>query len=430
MDYKWLYIFSYIVVGILILILFFTMIYYVKFFKVFHSKDVEYKKGEKEFKYIVLVPARNESNVIHGILSSLKAQTYNKDKFDVYVITEKLDDPTNEIAKSYGYHFIVRQNLTNRKTKGFALEEGVNYLKDNNIDYDSLIIFDADNILEPNYIEKLNDVKNENYEIGVGVRISTNPNATHISGASALLFTFQSVFTNKARFRLFEKVTISGTGYYIDKKIIDDAGGWIWTGLTEDVEITRYAYRHGIKMGYNHSALYYDEQPTDFKTLHSQHVRWIWGYINKGMFSFYSRKKPLYRKTSNLAKREYAHSMNMFINTEVFFAIHIAFSLVLGIVQLTLGDYSWALLSFFFIILDIIFILLVCDFATLVELIVVNRVYKNIKPKYFLKLTLLGFIFWGDFLLALLDGFFFPKKRKSRKQIRHTGITDNKNINK
>ena len=208
-------------------------------------------------------------------------------------------------ALEYGYKYFVRTRLENRRRKGFALEEAYNHLKENNIDFDSLIIFDADNILTPSYISKLNDLKAMGYEIGVGVRESTNADTNYISASSALLFNFQSRFVNKARSYLFDKVVISGTGYFIDKKIVEDAGGWIWTGLTEDVDLTRYAYINGIKMGYNSTAIYFDEQPTDLKTLHNQHVRWIWGYMNKGIIELAISKNPKYRKTNKMGRREF-----------------------------------------------------------------------------------------------------------------------------
>ena len=51
-----------------------------------------------------------------------------------------------------GFNYIVRKDLNNKRTKGYALKEGYNYLIENNIEFDSLIIFDADNRIDKNYI--------------------------------------------------------------------------------------------------------------------------------------------------------------------------------------------------------------------------------------------------------------------------------------
>ena len=175
--------------GVILLILLCNS-YYVKFIYVYFKKTKTLQKANIFHKYIVLIPARNESNVIRNLLDSLIKQDYPKDKFDVYVITESEDDPTNRIALEYGFKYFVRTRLENRRRKGFALEEAYDYLKEQKIDFDSLIIFDADNILSKDYISKLNDLKASGYEIGVGLRESTNADTNYISASSALLFCF------------------------------------------------------------------------------------------------------------------------------------------------------------------------------------------------------------------------------------------------
>ena len=405
--------------GAFLLILLFNS-YYIKFIYVYFKKIKTPQKANIFYKYIVLIPARNESKVIRNILKSLSKQDYPKDKFDVYVITEAEDDPTNKIALEYGYKYFVRTRLENRRRKGFALEEAYNHLKENNIDFDSLIIFDADNILTPSYISKLNDLKAMGYEIGVGVRESTNADTNYISASSALLFNFQSRFVNKARSYLFDKVVISGTGYFIDKKIVEDAGGWIWTGLTEDVDLTRYAYINGIKMGYNSTAIYFDEQPTDLKTLHNQHVRWIWGYMNKGIIELAISKNPKYRKANKLGRREFFSSISLFQAVEWILVFHmlvlIGFMIYFSISLIS--DYL-AYYGIFFAV-DILLMLLVCDIANLVELIFSGPNFK-LSTKLKFKSVVFGFIFWADWLFAWIDGFIHPKKRKVWVAIEHKG---------
>ena len=411
--------------GVIVLIVLLNS-YYIKFIYVYFKKEKTLQKANIFYKYIVLIPARNESKVIRNILKSLSKQDYPKDKFDVYVITESEDDPTNKIALEFGYKYFVRTQLENRRRKGFALEEAYNHLKANRVDFDSLIIFDADNILSKDYISKLNDLKASGYEIGVGLRESTNADTNYISASSALLFSYQSRFVNKARSILFDKVVISGTGYFIDKKIIEDAGGWVWTGLTEDVDLTRYAYINGIKMGYNPTAIYYDEQPTDLKTLHNQHVRWIWGFMNKGIIDLAIKKNPKYRKTNKFGRYELFSSLTLFQSSEWAVLFHMltlfAFMIYFGIRL----DGAYLGLYGLFVIVDLLLMFLICDLANLVELIFSGshfRVSRRLK----IKCVVFGFIFWADWLLAWIDGFIHPKKRKVWVAIEHKGKRKPKN---
>ena len=66
-----------------------------------------------------------------------------------------------------------------------------------------------------------------------------------------------SDFQKNARFIIDElskkeklPIICGGTGYYINSDIIDEAGGWIFTGMTEDMEVTTYCEYHNIYMKY------------------------------------------------------------------------------------------------------------------------------------------------------------------------------------
>ena len=58
-------------------------------------------------KLAIIIPARNESEVIKGLLENLKEQSYHQDKFDVFVIVKDPSDKSVDIVKSYGYFPIV-----------------------------------------------------------------------------------------------------------------------------------------------------------------------------------------------------------------------------------------------------------------------------------------------------------------------------------
>ena len=104
--------------------------------------------------------------------------------------------------------------------------------------------------MDNDYIEKMNDVRQSGVEVAVGFRNFTNINRNWLTSGSAILFTYMNSFTSKVRSLLFRKCLISGTGYYINSDIIDEAGGWIFTGMTEDMEVTTYCEYHNVYMKY------------------------------------------------------------------------------------------------------------------------------------------------------------------------------------
>lgn len=424
MDFQNFLVYGYVALFIALLFIFIFFSYYFLYFKAARKKDRVLKEAKVNYKYVVLIPARNECKVIKHILECLKEQTYPRELFEVFVITERENDKSNELALSYGFKYIVRKDLENKRTKGCALKEGYDYLIENSFDFDSLIIFDADNRIDKNYIYEINKLKNEGHQIGIGKRLSTNVNTNFVSASSSLLFAFQSEFTNKARTSLFNKFAISGTGYYIDKKVIEEANGWNFLGLTEDVELTRYAYKTGIDMGYNPNAIFYDEQPIDLITMHKQHVRWIWGYFNKDSFEFSKKTSKKYSKVPFLAKLEYSLAMGLFISVEVIFTLHLFYSFIMSVISYTNGAFYFGNLFLGLFFLDIFFMFLICSLVNDIELWIIRKKFScSKKAKLYICTT--GFIFWSDFLWALLDGLIHPSKRRTWEKIRHKGHLDN-----
>lgn len=235
---------------------------------------------DKKFKYAVLVPARNESSVIGNSLNSLKAQTYDPDYFDVYVIVEDENDPTVKMTTDLGYNYVVRTNLENRRRKGYALDDAYQHIVQSGKHYDAYIIFDADNVIDPHFIEEINKLKATGVQVGSGFRKSTNVNSNWISGTSTLLFAIIYCLDGKGKSKFIKKVNICGTGHFLDSSILEKEGGFIWHSLTEDVEFTKYCYANNIICGFNEDAIFYDEQPETIKMMQVQHVRWIAGFAS------------------------------------------------------------------------------------------------------------------------------------------------------
>ena len=121
-----------------------------------------YIKKEKTHKplqmhrYAVLIAARNEENVLGGLLDSIRAQNYPSELVDIYVVADNCTDTTAEIAYAHGAYVYERFNRV-QIGKGYALKYLLDQisLSDNLEDYDGFFIFDADNLLDENYIKEM-----------------------------------------------------------------------------------------------------------------------------------------------------------------------------------------------------------------------------------------------------------------------------------
>lgn len=226
----------------------------------------------------VLIPARDESAVIEGLLKSITKQTLTINLQDVYVIVESSDDPTVQICAKYGCQVIVRQH-PERQRKGYALDEAVKQILRND-HYDLYFIFDADNRLAPTYFTEMLKTYAAGYRMATGYRNAKNNNYNVITAVSALTFTMINTMGNQNRIKKHGNIIFSGTGCFVDGTLVEKWHGWPFHSLTEDYEMSLYAVLHNIPTYYNTKAVFYDEQPTRYKQTVDQRVRWIKGYFS------------------------------------------------------------------------------------------------------------------------------------------------------
>ena len=425
-NYDWLFYIMTMVTGVMIVFVLLMSIYYLCFWSISAKKMPRAPHSDKLSKFAILIAARNESKVISNLLTSLKNQTYPADSFDVYVIVENENDPTVEIVKEFGYNYFVRDRLMDgRRTKGFALQECIDDLWRREISYDAYMIFDADNILDKDYIEGMNDLRQTGVMVGLGYRNFTNANSNWLTIGSSLMFAYMNDVTSKGRSYIFHKATLMGTGYYVDEKIIKDAGGC----MTEDIQLTSYCYYHDIYMCYYPLVCFYDEQSTSLKTVHLQHLRWLYGY--------FERRKFL--KKAGVQYDYHTKNMLSFMNFEfecgiipfVIFNVVMVISAIINIIFGSLAVFYATSAQFIplFVTAAFQFLLVYVSFA-LPAFITILRSGKRInltnKNKVIGILTYMFYFY--DFAWAFLDGLFHPKKRTTWSKVKHTGEVTNKNI--
>lgn len=274
--------------------------------------------------YAILIPARDESRVIEGLLKSIKKQTFPISMEDVYIIIERKEDPTLRIAKKYQANVVIRKNL-HLKRKGYALDEGVKYILEKKKKYDAYFIFDADNILDPTYFQNMTDTFQKGYDIGVGYRNTKNGNRNLVSACSTLTFSMINTLGNLSKNEDTRNVTISGTGFYIAGSFIEKWQGYPFHSLTEDYELTLYSSLHEMTSFYNEKAIFYDEQPTSFKVSITQRTRWVKG--------FFEARREYTQKLYDASKRNGKNCGSQFSNwlgVLPYLLLAIGFALELG----------------------------------------------------------------------------------------------------
>ena len=231
----------------------------------------------KNHKFMAIIPAHNEEKVVGNLIESLKNQTYDKSLYDIYVIADNCTDQTAKIAKESGAIVYERFDEAH-KTKGYALQWFLNKKIKENADYDAFFVFDADNIVDKNFITNMNKKLCQGEEVVQGYRDIKNPTDNWITAGYALFYWSMHRFYHLARYNIGLSPLLNGTGFMVKFDVVKP-NGWDTETLTEDIEFSLKQIIKGKKLGWATDAIVYDEQPTSFKQSWSQRSRWTVGHM-------------------------------------------------------------------------------------------------------------------------------------------------------
>lgn len=235
-------------------------------------------KINKNHKFMAIIPAHNEEAVVGNLIESLTKQNYDKNLYDIYVIADNCTDNTAKVAREAGAIVYERFDET-KKTKGYALDWFLNQKIQENADYDAFFVFDADNIVHPNFIKAMNKKLCQGEEVVQGYRDIKNPSDNWITAGYALFYWTMHRFYHLARYNLGLSPLLNGTGFMVKFDVIKPEGGLKTVTLTEDIEYSLKRIIKGKRLGWSIDAIVYDEQPTSFKQSWSQRSRWTVGHM-------------------------------------------------------------------------------------------------------------------------------------------------------
>ena len=234
-------------------------------------------KVKKDHRFMAIIPAHNEEAVIANLIESLKNQNYNKELYDIYVIADNCTDNTAKIAKEAGAIVYKRFDET-KKTKGYALKWFLKQKIEENAPYDAFFVFDADNIVHPDFIKNMNKKLCQGEDVVQGYRDIKNPTDSWITAGYALFYWTMHRFYHLARYNLGLSPLLNGTGFMVRFDVVKPQG-WDTVTLTEDIEFSLKRIIKGKKLGWATDAICYDEQPVGFKQSWSQRSRWTVGHM-------------------------------------------------------------------------------------------------------------------------------------------------------
>ncbi|MFC4776868.1 glycosyltransferase family 2 protein [Paenibacillus sp. GCM10023252] len=242
------------------------------------AKNKSRKQQKPEKTFAVLVAAHNEEKVVGALIENLKNMDYPKELYEIFVICDNCTDGTADIARSMGVHASVRNNARLRG-KGYAIEWMLKELWGMPRQFDAIVMFDADNLVNTDFLRLMNDDLCAGHQVIQGYLDTKNPDDSWITAAYGATYWYCNRLWQLSRTNLKMSNFLGGTGMCFDSALLKDMG-WGATSLVEDLEFSMRCVQRNVYPILNYDAKVFDEKPVSFKASARQRLRWMQGHFN------------------------------------------------------------------------------------------------------------------------------------------------------
>lgn len=223
--------------------------------------------------FAILIPAHNEELILGNLLESLSILAYPKDKYSVHVVADNCTDNTAKVARAAGWVNVYERFDDIKRTKGYALGWLLQKLEESQLFYDAYIIFDADSIVEPNFLQAMATELAK----GAGVLQASNTVLNVAEAPSATLRWMAMTLINHVRplgrNALGASSTLTGNGMCLSQSILMHHP-WQAYSIAEDYQYYLSLVQQGERVRYVPEAVVRSQMPTTFTQMRTQDIRW------------------------------------------------------------------------------------------------------------------------------------------------------------
>ena len=227
----------------------------------------------------VLIPCHNEGLVIEATLRAMIKLNY-PGKIDIYALNDNSSDNTAEVIESFAKTFSHVHHIEvppgEPKGKSRVLNHGLIISES-----DYICIYDADNQPEQNaLIELVHAAETVPRACGaVGIVRTINANKNMLTRMIAIEFKVFQLIMQTGRWGAFKAGSFGGTNMLLNRRILNENGGYDPYALAEDAELTIRLTSAGYTIPINHDSVTWEQEPERFRAYMRQRTRWLIGNL-------------------------------------------------------------------------------------------------------------------------------------------------------
>ena len=222
----------------------------------------------------IVVPARDEENVIKDSIRKCLQQTYQN--IEILVIAHNSSDGTYEAASEISDNRVRAFDLNTKASgKAIALNYGIEQSRG-----DYVLIMDADTILDDRFVERaMPKIVDSRYVAVQGRVFPINRNYNLLTRLMAMEDDLWQEPIMTVRTIIGERCPLLGTAFIIKKEIVMQEG-MFKNSLVDDHELTCRLLKRRHKIVYLPYCKAYAEEPPILEVMLRQRARWGRGFIN------------------------------------------------------------------------------------------------------------------------------------------------------
>jgi cellulose synthase/poly-beta-1,6-N-acetylglucosamine synthase-like glycosyltransferase len=231
-----------------------------------HSKQIQDNKRQNRF--LVLFPAYQEDAVIINSVRQFINQDYPASLYSVVVISDHMKAETNQQLEHDSIK--VLKPVFEKSSKAKALQFAI---QNNQDDFDFIVILDADNVVETNFLSLLNQLCNSGYKAIQCHRCAKNAN-NDVAVLDGVSEEINNTIFRKAHNRIGLSSALIGSGMCFNYELFQN-NVFQLTTAGEDRELEALLLKQRVFIKYAEHINVYDEKVSSKDTFQRQRMRWM-----------------------------------------------------------------------------------------------------------------------------------------------------------